>query len=303
MHIFDPILQFLYNVVTLRGSLNWSAVVDSLFLPFLLHGLVITIILSVIAQFLGTLIGLLLYFLRRSRLGILRGVAGIYIWLFRGTPLLAQVYIIYLMMPYLGIARPLRNIDLFGPLGFRNVFLDSFVAGLIAFSLNEGAYMAEIVRAGIDSIDAGQMEAAKSLGMTYMQGMRRIVLPQAMRVIIPPLGNEFNNMLKTTSLASVISLNELLGSALQIGNPRFLGLELLIAASMWYLVLTTVWGFIQASIERRFNASNLDPSLRNTPSWWERALGIKRPPVVMTAGTGTPIAPVPEHREWGGPRL
>jgi polar amino acid transport system permease protein len=294
MQIFDPILQFLYNVVTLRGSLNWSVVVNSLFLPFLLHGLVITIILAVIAQFLGTLIGLLLYFLRRSRLGDLRGFAGIYIWLFRGTPLLVQVFIIYYMMPYLRIARPLRSIDLFGPLGFQNIFLDAFLAGLIAFSLNEGAYMSEIVRAGIDSIDAGQMEAAKSLGMTYIQGMRRIVLPQAMRVIIPPLGNEFNNMLKSTSLASVIGLNELLESALQIGNPRFLNLELLIAASMWYLLLTTVWGFIQSSIERRFNLASIEPGLE-MGTWWERAVGIRRRPAVP-AEAGTLIAPVPEHR-------
>ncbi|HEX8036111.1 MAG TPA: amino acid ABC transporter permease [Ktedonobacterales bacterium] len=298
MQIFDPIIQFLKNVVTLNGSFNWSAVVNSLFLPFLLHGLIITIILSVIAQLLGTLIGLLLYFLRRSRLRVLRGLAGIYIWLFRGTPLLVQVYVIYLMMPYLRIARPLRSIDLFGPLGFQNIFLDAFLAGLIAFSLNEGAYMAEIVRAGIDSIDAGQMEAAKSLGMTYMQGMQRIVLPQAMRVIIPPLGNEFNNMLKSTSLAAVIGLNELLGSALQIGNPRFLTLELLITASIWYLVLTTVWGLIQSNIERRFNLANVEPGLE-MESWWERAVGIKRRPAVTAAGV--PIAPVPEHR--GGARV
>lgn len=301
MHIFDPIIRFLYNVVTLNGSFNWSAVVDSFFLPFLLHGLAMTIILSVISQLLGTLIGLLLYFLRRSRLGVFRGLAGIYIWFFRGTPLLVQVLIIYFMMPYLRIARPLRSIDPFGPFGFQNIFLDAFLAGLIAFSLNEGAYMSEIVRAGIDSIDVGQMEAAKSLGMTYMQGMRRIVLPQAMRVIIPPLGNEFNNMLKSTSLAYVIGLNELLGAARQIGDPRFLTLELLFTASIWYLILTTVWGFIQSSIERRFNLANIEPGLE-MGSWWERALGIRRRPVATTAA-GVPIAPVPEHRNGGGLRF
>ncbi len=293
MQIFDSILQFLYNIVTLRGTFNWSAVADSLFQSFLLHGVIITIILSVVAQFAGTVIGLLLYFLRRSRLRVFRGLAGIYIWFFRGTPLLVQVLIIYFMMPYLRIARPLRSVDIFGPLGFQNIFLDAFLAGLIAFSLNEGAYMAEIMRAGIDSIDVGQMEAAKSLGMTYMQGMRRIVLPQAMRVIIPPLGNEFNNMLKSTSLAYVIGLNELLGAARQIGDPRFLTLELLITASIWYLALTTVWGFIQSNIERRFNLANIEPGLE-VESWWERALGIKRRPAVP-AGAGTPVAPVPEH--------
>lgn len=295
MQIFEAIRQFLYNIVTLRGTLNWSEVVGSLFLPFLLHGLVITILLSVVAQFLGTVIGLLLYFLRRSRLRVLRWLAGIYVWFFRGTPLLVQVLIIYFMMPYLRISRPLRSIDPFGPFGFQNIFLDAFLAGLIAFSLNEGAYMAEIVRAGIDSIDTGQMEAAKSLGMTYMQGMRRIVLPQAMRVIIPPLGNEFNNMLKSTSLAYVIGLNELLGSARQIGDPRFLTLELLFTASIWYLAMTTIWGFVQSSIERRFNLASIEPGLV-AGTWWERALGIKRQPIATT-GAGVPIAPVPEHRD------
>src|SRR4051795_7084416 len=125
MQIFDPIIHFLYNVVTLNGSFNWSAVVDSLFLPFLWHGVIITIILSVVAQFTGTLIGLLLYFLRRSRLRVLRGLAGTYIWFFRGTPLLVQLLIIYFIMPYLRIARPLRSIDPFGAFGFQAIFLDA----------------------------------------------------------------------------------------------------------------------------------------------------------------------------------
>ncbi|HLY29950.1 MAG TPA: amino acid ABC transporter permease, partial [Ktedonobacterales bacterium] len=188
----------------------------------------------------------------------------------------------------LNLARPLRNLDIFTPLGFVGIFTDSFIAGMVALSLNEGAYMAEIVRAGIDSIDIGQMEAAKSLGMTYAQGMRRIVLPQAMRVIIPPLGNEFNNMLKTTSLVSTISLYELLGAAEQIGNFQFRTLELLVTASIWYLAMTTVWGFIQAQIERRFNASTLDPALRDIP-WWQRILGLRgrsAPAPALVGGAG-----------------
>jgi len=117
---------------------------------------------------------------------------------------------------------------------------------------------------------------------------RRIVLPQAMRVIIPPLGNEFNNMLKTTSLVSTISLYELLGAAEQIGNFQFRTLELLVTASIWYLAMTTVWGFIQAQIERRFNASTLDPALRDIP-WWQRILGLRgrsAPAPALVGGAG-----------------
>jgi len=149
---------------------------------------------------------------------------------------------------------------------------DSFVAGYLAFSLNEGAYMAEIVRAGIDSIDPGQMEAAKTLGMTYWLGMRRIVLPQAMRVILPPLGNEFNSMLKTTSLVSVISLYDLLGAAEAIGSPLFLSLELLTVACIWYLALTTLWTIAQYALERRFNASTRDPG--SGKSVWSQLLSM-----------------------------
>lgn len=281
---------------------DWQIVLPSLFLPLIIQGLILTIILSVFSQFVGTVIGLILYFLRRSRFAPVRLLADVYIWFYRGTPLLVQILFLYLALPYLSLARPLRNFDLFGAIGFTPsaFFLDSFLAAAVALSLNEGAYMSEIVRAGIDSIDTGQMEAAKSLGMTYALGMRRIVLPQAMRVIVPPLGNEFNNMLKTTSLASVISLYELLGAAEATGNPSFHGLELLVTASIWYLALTTVWGVIQGALERRLNVSTLDPALRNT-RWWERLMGIGRP---VETGPSVPgaIAGVPPVASGGGRR-
>jgi len=276
----NQILSFIHHF-------DWQIVLPSLFNGLILQGLILTITLAVFSQFVGTIIGLLLYFLRRSRFTPVRFLADAYIWFYRGTPLLVQILFLYLALPYLGVAVPLRNFDLFGILGFTPsaFFLDSFLAAAVALSLNEGAYMSEIVRAGIDSIDLGQMEAAKSLGMTYTQGMRRIVLPQALRVIVPPLGNEFNNMLKTTSLAYVISLYELLGAAEAVGNPSFHGLELLVTASIWYLTLTTVWGFIQGIMERRLNASSLDPALRGV-SWWERAFGIGRRTVPIPALPG-----------------
>src|SRR3989442_10980660 len=179
--------------------------------------------------------------MRTSRYRWLSLPARFYIWIFRGSPLLVQLLLLYFGFP-----------EVFPGLV---PYITIYSAALIAFSFNEGAYMAEIVRAGITSVDPGQMEAAKSLGMRYALAMRRIVLPQAARVIVPPLGNEFNNMLKTTSIASVIGLEELTGTAEIFGAPTFTIFELLIVATFYYLLLTTLWGFIQNWIENR-----LDPN-------------------------------------------
>ncbi len=260
----NPIQSFLKNY-------NGAAVRHNLFAPLILQGIIITITLAILSQLAGAIIGLVLYFMRRAKFKPFAWIAEIYIWLFRGTPLFVQILVVYLSTSYLNLARPLQASNIFPALGFDpsgyGGALRPFVAGFLALALNEGAYMAEIVRAGIDSIDAGQMEAAKSLGMTYWTGMRRIVLPQAMRVILPPLGNEFNGMLKNTSLVSAISLYELLGAAEAIGSPSFLTLELLTVAVIWYLLMTTVWTIIQSALERRFNASNIDPGSGGKSIW------------------------------------
>lgn len=271
----NPIQNFLRTYDIHAIEKNWHA-------PLIMQGLMVTIILAVLAQLIGVLIGLLLYFMRRARFAPVRWFAEVYIWFFRGTPLLVQVLFTYLLFQYIGVARPLRAADILSSLGFVQVLTDAFIAGLVALSLNEGAYMAEIVRAGIDSIDAGQMEAAKSLGMTYWLGMRRIVLPQAMRVIIPPLGNEFNSMLKSTALVSTITVYDLLGAAEAIGSPSFRTLELLTIAVFWYLLLTTIWTFIQIWLERRFSASTREPDAPK--SLWGR----------LTSGLLLP-------RRWTGP--
>jgi polar amino acid transport system permease protein len=153
------------------------------------------------------------------------------------------------------------------------LLLPDWACVLIAFSLNEGAYMAEIVRAGITSVDAGQMEAAKSLGMRFPLAMRRIILPQAARVIIPPLGNEFNNMLKTTSIASVIGLFELTHATDYLGAPTFTTFELLVLATLYYLFLTTVWGYVQSWIENRLDPNRNIKIQLNQKSLTERILG------------------------------
>lgn len=271
------ILQWLQNFVTLNHTFNWSYVWKYLPAAAIIQGVILTIILAVLAQFLGTLIGLLLYFMSRSRWRIIRSISGIYVWIFRGTPLLVQMFVFFYIFPYLQLVRPLRSLEIFNQIGFTHgigpIFVDSFLAGMLALSLNEGAYMREIVRAGIDAIDVGQLEAAKSLGMTYALAMRRIVLPQAFRIIVPPLGNEFNNMLKNTSLAYAAGLYELLNTSLSIGGPLFATLELLVVASCWYLLMTTVWGFIQSYIERRLNVSNIEPGVKGA-NWWQRVVGM-----------------------------
>ncbi|HLZ22980.1 MAG TPA: amino acid ABC transporter permease [Ktedonobacterales bacterium] len=292
----NPILQFLQQIFTLRGSFNWDYVWGFLFSPDILQGVLITVILSLMGQVIGSLIGLGLYFLRRSRTGALRTFANAYIWFFRGTPLLVQILFLYAFMPYVGLARPLINTHFFRHLGFTiDIPFDAFIAAAVALAFNEGAYMSEIVRAGIDSIDIGQLEAARSLGMTYGRAMRRIVLPQAMRVIIPPLGNEFNSMLKSSSLAYTIGASELLFAAYSHSFALGAPLELYTVAVIWYLVLTTIWSFVQAMIERRFNASTREPGMPNERSWWRRYIGF---------GLGAPVpAPAGIPTEAGAPGL
>jgi polar amino acid transport system permease protein len=220
-----------------------------------------TLWLSVVAQTCGVIIGLFLALMRMSRFSWLSWPAGAYIWFFRGSPLLVQVLLLWDGLPRLAANN-------------RLLLLPDFACILVAFSLNEGAYMAEIIRAGITSVDPGQMEAAKSLGMRYALAMRRIILPQAARVIIPPLGNEFNNMLKTTSIASVIGVYELTYVATVYGSPTFTTFELLLLSTLYYLLLTTLWGYVQGWIENRLDPNRtIKVELKDQKTWTERMLG------------------------------
>jgi polar amino acid transport system permease protein len=205
-----------------------------------------TIYVSVAAQFFGVLLGLLAALMRLSRLRPLRVLSGLYVLVFRGTPVIVQIFFVYFGANLLfGFDLFPRKVDwLFGMNG-------AAFAGIVALAVNEGAYMREIIRAGIESIDRGQMEAARSLGMTHGLAMRRIVLPQAARVIVPPLGNEFNNMMKTSSLLFFIGVYELFGDAEIRYSQTFKPVEYFTAVAFWYLVLTTVWSVIQTQIERR----------------------------------------------------
>jgi polar amino acid transport system permease protein len=268
--IMQAIQDWLSSFFSLNGLFKWDLFSKYLFSEIIIRGVIITIILSVVSQLLGTIIGFLLYLLRQTPL---RVVGDAYIWFFRGTPLLLQIAFLFAVFPMTPLTKFLQENDFFYTLGFKLVHLESFVIVILAFSLNEGAYMAEIVRAGIDSIDPGQLEAGKSLGMTYGLAMRRIILPQSARVIIPPLGNEFNNMLKTTSLASAAALFELLNSATSVGSFEGNMFSILIVASVWYLLLTTLWGFAQSYLERRFNPTNVPTPSGKKRSLFNRLLG------------------------------
>jgi amine acid ABC transporter, permease protein, 3-TM region, His/Glu/Gln/Arg/opine family len=240
---------------------RWDYFFNSVFHPdgLILSGVGLTLGIAVASQLIGVILGVFGALGRVARFLPLRFLANFYVWFFRGTPLLVQITFIYFGLGVVGLYAWDRH-PLLGVPG-------AIQAGILALGLNEGAYMTEIVRAGILAIDPGQMEAAKSLGMPYSMAMRRIVLPQAARVIVPPLGNEFNNMLKTTSLLVIISVPELYVIFSRKNGTLFAPFELFLAAAVWYLLLTTIWSIIQSRIERRLGrgvggAAEVGPSLR-----------------------------------------
>jgi polar amino acid transport system permease protein len=249
------LLLVVWLVSTAAGSENirWSEVPDYLFNRRILEGLVNTIVVSVLAMAIGIVLGIVFAVMRLSGNPVLSGVSWFYIWLFRGTPVLLQLLLWYnlgLVFSSVTIAVPFTDLTLYSkPI---NDFMTPLMAALLGLGLNEGAYMAEIVRGGIQSIDEGQTEAAHALGMTPSRTMRRIILPQAMRVIIPPTGNEFISMLKLSSLASLVQYGEILRRAEDIYTRNLLVLELLFTLSIWYLVVTTVFSTGQFFVERRF---------------------------------------------------
>jgi len=264
---------------------DWNIFFDSLFRPDprILRGIALTITVAIAAQLIGVVLGVLGALGKLSKLRLARWLAGVYVWLFRGTPLLVQ-----LMVVYYG----LLNTNIFR---WDDIAIGSFVvsgavsAGIFTLGVNEGAYMTEIVRAGIIAIDPGQMEAARSLGMTYAKAMRRIVLPQAARVIVPPLGNEFNNMLKTTSLLFVIAVPELFVTFQQLngnGPKSFHPFELFLACAVWFLLLTTIWGVIQAWIERRLARGTPGAPVAGGPGLLERLVGFRRAPAGVAPVSG-----------------
>jgi polar amino acid transport system permease protein len=234
--------------VTLAIDFDFSVVREYMFNDVILRGVWTTIQVAVLAQVIGVVLGVLFALMRVSGSRVLGVAAGFYVWLFRGTPALLQLLILYFGVPQLFNSQAVTT------------ELTAFRAAIIAFGLNEGAYMTEIMRAGILSVESGQMDAGKSLGMTQLQAMRRIVLPQAMRVVVPPTGNEFIALLKNSSVAFTIGLVELLGAANLIYSVNFKIMELLVVAGIWYLTITTVFSIAQAEVERLLTAGDRERS-------------------------------------------
>ncbi len=217
---------------------DFDTVGDFLFDPIILRALRETLIIASLAMVLGAVLGLVLGVMRVSRNPFAAGVSGLYVWFWRATPVVLQ-----LLLMYFGL-RQMIEYDIFRDNWTR------FRVAVITFGLNEAAYMAEIVRAGIRSVEPGQMDASRSLGMTNLQAMRRIILPQALRVMVPPTGNEFIAMLKNTSVAFAIGVVELLNAAKIQAADNFKSMELYTVAAFWYLVVVTGFSLVQAEVER-----------------------------------------------------
>lgn len=244
-------------------ELRWDLVGGYLFEESILRGLWMTVKLTVIAMLVGVVLGTVLAVMRLSGNPVFRTVAGAYVWLFRGTPILVQL----LFWFFLGTVLPEISLGIpFGPdlvSGETSEVITPFLAAILGLGLNEAAYMAEIVRAGIGSVDKGQTEAAEALGMSPVTTYRRVILPQAARLIVPPTANQTISMLKLTSLVLVIGLAELTTTAQLIYGRNFQQIPLLIVASIWYLALTTILTLLQGRLERRLGRS--DSTSRRQP--------------------------------------
>jgi polar amino acid transport system permease protein len=229
------------------GQIEWSVVADFLTVPVILSGLVNTIVMAVLAMALGILLGVVFAIMRLSANPVLRMTAIGYVWFFRAVPALLQLLIWFnlaLVFPTIGIP---------GVFSVKTVsVMTPFMAALLGLGIQQGAFTAEVVRAGLLSVDQGQYEAAQSIGMPRLLMLRRIVMPQAMRVIVPPVGNEFIGMVKLTSLASVIQFTEILHSAQNIYYANNRVIELLIVAAIWYLGVITILSLVQIQIERYY---------------------------------------------------
>jgi polar amino acid transport system permease protein len=239
--------------VAVNKRYHWDVVLSYLFAPQILAGAGLTILLTVVSMTVGIAMGTVLAVMRLSANPILRTISRGYIWFFRGTPLLVQLifwYNIAALYPVIAFGLPFGGPSMV--LGSANVLISPLAAALLGLSLNEAAYMAEIIRGGIGSVDKGQYDAARALGMDGGKLMRRVILPQAMRVVLPPTGNQVISMLKGTALVSVLAISDLLYSAQIIYANNYQTIPLLIVASLWYLLMTTILSFFQTRLERRY---------------------------------------------------
>ncbi|RKN48537.1 amino acid ABC transporter permease [Micromonospora endolithica] len=234
-------------------NLEPATIGEYLFKDYILDGVVTTLWLTLLAMVLGTVGGVLLAVMRLSANPVLRGVSWAFIWIFRGTPLLVQIIFfgfLGALFPRITFSLPFTDLVLFDKP--TSVVVTGTVAAVLALSLNEMAYAAEVIRGGILAVDAGQTEAAAALGMSPALTLRRVVLPQAMRVIIPPMGNETITMLKSTALVSIIAGRDLMTAVQTVYQGNYKVIPLLVVAAIWYLALVSLLSAGQWAIERRF---------------------------------------------------
>ncbi|MBL1113639.1 amino acid ABC transporter permease [Streptomyces sp. 110] len=242
-----------------RGDVNWNAIPDYFFDGEVLRGVRNTVWITILSMVVGVVLGIVLAVMRLSKNPVTASIAWGYIWFFRGTPVYVQLLVWFnlgLVFDYINIM-PIYKDEW-------SDFMTPFLAALLGLGLNEAAYMAEICRAGIQSVDEGQSEAAQALGMSHAKTLRRVVLPQAMRVIVPPTGNEFINMLKTTSLVIAVQYWDLLQATSEVGQNSGATAEMLFLAAAWYLILTSVLSVGQYYLERYY-ARGSSRSLPATP--------------------------------------
>ncbi|MFF4758679.1 amino acid ABC transporter permease [Streptomyces sp. NPDC001292] len=245
-----------------QGKINWQAVPDYFFDDRIITGVGKTLLLTVLSMLIGIVGGIILAVMRLSKNPVTSAIAWFYIWFFRGTPVLVQLFVWF----NLGLVFEYINLMPFYKDYWSN-FMTPLLTALLGLGLNEAAYMAEICRAGLLAVDEGQTEAAHALGMSHGKTLRRIVIPQAMRVIVPPTGNEVINMLKTTSLVSAVQFAELFRYAQDIGQVSGAPVEMYFLAAAWYLIMTSVLSVGQYYIERYY-ARGSSRSLPPTP--WQK---------------------------------
>ncbi|MCZ0986984.1 amino acid ABC transporter permease [Streptomyces diastatochromogenes] len=245
-----------------QGKINWHAVPDYFFDDRILTGVYKTLLLTVLSMLIGILGGIGLAVMRLSKNPVTSSIAWFYIWFFRGTPVLVQLFLWFnlgLVFEYINLGPIYKN--------YWSDFMTPLLTALLGLGLNEAAYMAEICRAGLLAVDEGQTEAAHALGMSHGKTLRRIVIPQAMRVIVPPTGNEVINMLKTTSLVAAVQYPELFRYAQDIGQNSGAPVEMYFLAAAWYLIMTSILSVGQYYIERYY-ARGSSRSLPPTP--WQK---------------------------------
>lgn len=268
------LLSFVWLAISLyeNKNIDHPTIQEFLFNPRILSGVVLTVVLTVLGMLISSVMAVVLAVMRLSNNPVMNSLAWLYVWVFRGTPLLIQIVFwgyLGLLYSQISIGVPFTDFTIFQE--DTNTLIPAFTAGLIAITTNQAAYSAEIVRAGMLSVDIGQHEAAYSVGMSPGFTLFKVVLPQAMRVIIPPMGNETISMLKNTSLLSVIAVMELYTVATQISSQNLRQVELLIVVSCWYLFLTSVLSVPQYYLERHYGRGTAR-SLPPTPIGRLRAL-------------------------------